>query len=229
MPRKTKKIVRRKRHNKSDRKTWGARPPFKLVMSRSFGHDILCVRTSYNLAGNPGSYLISGSVAAVAGTPVFYGGVFGINITEIDLLSAYQSLFDQYRIVGCEMTFNPMFNTDSAAGTTNYLGELATVIDYDDATTPSAFSVLRSYENVKITNCQTKQVRRFVPHLAVSSYTTGGVFAGYTNMKDQWIDMAYPTVQHYGIKFGFSGSASVTTVPQYMVDTVIMLQFKSIR
>jgi hypothetical protein len=120
------------------------------------------------------------------------------------------ALFDEYRIECIKVKFRPRFNmfTIGSVGT-NKLPRLYTVIDYDDASTPTDINALKQYQSCRECNFDQSMVRTFRPKCAAALYS--GTFASYGNMDHMWIDMASPGVQHYGLKYGIEGGASGQT------------------
>jgi hypothetical protein len=120
-------------------------------------------------------------------------GSYYFTISQLDQFSSLGSVFDQYRIDEIEMTFRPAVNTLN--------NELITVIDWDDASVPGTIAYLDEYANACVSMNET-QVRRWKPSVAVPAYQATS--SGYTNVQSPWIDCAGNTVQHYGLKYGYS-------------------------
>jgi len=142
--------------------------------------------------------------------------------TDFSQFADYSPVFDQYRIIAVEATFRPTAN--SVTQSTASPGELTVVIDQDDVNVPTSISQLQQYGNA-ITKPGYKKIRRcFKPHVAMAAYS--GAFTSFANAKDQWIDMSSSTVQHYGLKFGWSVASQV-----YSYDVIVRahFQFKSTR
>jgi hypothetical protein len=113
-------------------------------------------------------------------------------------LSAFQGIFDQYRIEVVEAWLVPNQNAIASATTYASSPNLGTVIDYDDPAPVSTFLGLTGYANFIRTEPYEKQRRCFKPRIAYAAYS--GAFTSYANQAAGWIDMASPTVQHYGVK-----------------------------
>jgi hypothetical protein len=209
-----------------------ALPSYKSIFGGHFKNVIH--RTTADIYIAPASnantvYTISSLVSPMAGitNPNFGSLSFQLNYVDLNS-SAYQALYDQYRIVGIEVTFTPQFNVAAAAGTTAWLGEFLSVIDYDDANVPTSIQQLREYENVKRTNTMTKHVRKFVPRTADATYGAG-LFTSYANQTGQWLDVASSQVQYFGVKWGFTGGGNTLNTATYSVDCRAMIEFKSVR
>jgi hypothetical protein len=122
-------------------------------------------------------------------------------------ISALQALFDQYRIVGVEVLIVPQSNFVAAAATAT-AGMMHSVVDYDDATPLANEQNALDYQNCLTSSASDGHFRKFVPHAAVAAYS--GAFTSFTNVESPWIDAAYPSVQHYGLKV-VNTTASVAT------------------
>jgi hypothetical protein len=114
-------------------------------------------------------------------------------IGSLDQVSAYLSLFDQYRVTALEVWVIPRITTVTSA--TANSGQVATVIDYDDSTALGSFNSALDYENVLVGSGVDGHYRKWVPHVAV---TTAG--SGVENARMVWLDAASTGVAHYGIK-----------------------------
>jgi hypothetical protein len=143
------------------------------------------------------------ALSSLTAIPAFAGLYF----TASAHLAEYSSLaavFDQYRIREIEVWLQP-----SSANPATYLGtgttDFVSVIDYDDANTPSSMDQLNQYTNVMLTNTLNGHYRKFRPHTATAAYA--GTFSGFQNTVSPWIDVGSGTVQHYGIKLGVGPTA----------------------
>jgi len=66
--------------------------------------------------------------------------------------------------------------------------------------------------------------RKFIPHVAVASYS--GTFTSFTNEVAPWIDIASPSVQHYGLK---TACTPTTAVVQYTARARLSVSFRNVR
>lgn len=124
-------------------------------------------------------------------TTVFSGMATAFTIGSLAQFSDWATVFDQYMIDEIEVWLIPhIVSGDDAL--------LYTVVDYDNATAFTSADQPNSYSNVAVSRIQEGHYRRFVPHVAVASYS--GTFVSFTNVPATWIDWASPNVQHYGFK-----------------------------
>lgn len=147
--------------------------------------------------------LIDGGLVFQTSTagPTFYAKFF--QLADLAQQSTFTALFDQYRIDEIELWFQPVtVGSNPPASDVNWYS----VIDYDDAATPSGLGQLQQYTNVLMTTLSSGHYVRFKPHVATAVYN--GTFAGFANSKAPWIDAASSSVQHYGFKAGCNTTAA---------------------
>jgi hypothetical protein len=107
--------------------------------------------------------------------------------------------FDQYRIKAVRFSVLPQNNAIGlVTNSTTTLVPFLCVIDYDDASALGSAAAAEAYSNCVTLAPGESCSRVFCPRMAVAAYN--GAFTGFANMEPQWIDAAYATVQHYGIK-----------------------------
>jgi hypothetical protein len=129
-------------------------------------------------------------------TPSFGSIAFILN--SFDQAGSLAALFDQYRIAMIEIWLTPQFTAGNTS--TNY----ASVIDYDDSALLTTYQQALDYQNVVDTQLSVGQYRRFIPHVAVATYS--GAFTSFMNVTAPWIDCSSPSVLHYGLKLAAPAS-----------------------
>jgi len=144
--------------------------------------------------------------------------------------SDLSTVFDQYMIeaVSVEL-FAQVTAPGLSAPTTNAVPRLYTCIDYDDSNSPISIDTIRQYDTCIIAPPGTGIVRTLVPRVATAIY--GGVsFNAYGNAERQWIDVASPGAQHYGLKYGVDANvANATNQQRYTVDVTLYVAFRATR
>jgi hypothetical protein len=154
------------------------------------------------------SYTTENVLAQSATVQTFIAAAFNITTIDSDFASA-ANIFDQYRILGVEVTLNPHSTAPSSVAPS--AGQLVTVIDYDDGTALTNLNQALAYANAITTPVNQAQRRCFKPRIALAAYS--GAFTSFANFPAQWIDCASGTVQHYGFKaamdIGIAGSLQV--------------------
>jgi len=106
------------------------------------------------------------------------------------------------------------------------MSPLFTVIDYDDATAPSGISALLEYMTLETTQAGSFCVRALNPRFATAAYA--GVFTSFAQSRG-WVDVASPSVQYYGIKWGVPALAAGTTTPVYTIYADVIVQCRNAR
>lgn len=145
-------------------------------------------------------------VASNTTGPTFFSRSFTLN--DITQVSSFQTIFDQYRITEIETWLMPgLSNLNVNVGASN---TLYSVIDYDDDASPPSIAALQQYTNCIVTNPSNGHYRRWKPHVAEALYS--GAFTSYGNIKAPWIDMASPSVKHYGLKAGMTAAPSTSSI-----------------
>jgi len=113
----------------------------------------------------------------------------------------------------------------AAATTLNFGGEnLYSVIDYDDANALTTVAGALAYTNVIVTPMTNGHYRKWRPHIAVGAYS--GAFTSFKNEVSNWIDVASPGVQHYGLKV-VADVTSINTLSIKMFSRV-WVQFRNV-
>lgn len=179
------------------------------------------VRTAYF----QGAITIAGGVAGGQG--------FSFQVSDLPNITEFENLYDQFRINKVKFQLIPRFSESSIVGTTSSptsqmgLGNLWSVIDYDDKNVPTNVTDLLQYQTLKRTQFNKTHTRAFVPACTPEIYSTG-VTTTYGIKKRQWIDMAAPQTQHYGVKVWYDGNPGTATI---VYDLVVMynVSFKGVR
>jgi len=157
-------------------------------------------------------------------TTLFTNFSWKFALNDLPNASEFTTLYDQYRIVHVVLHFicNMTQGIPSAAN----LGAMYVVKDFDDANLLSVNTDYLQYANCRVYNplCRTRKVS-IRPRIAVASYG-GGAFTSYANQPSTFLDVASPSVEHYGIKVGFSAT---TVVISYQVVAQFQLEFKNPR
>jgi hypothetical protein len=155
-------------------------------------------------------------------TTTTYGALSGLTLSNLCTdYTSLQAVFDQYKIVKIEVVF--MTNSTAIAASTA-IGDLYTVLDYDDSTALSSIGSVQAYSNCITSHPGQSQRRCFRPRVAVAAYSTGG-FTQYKNEAAGWIDSASATVQHFGVKYALDvGTAGSLLIYVIQVRTEIMFR-----
>jgi len=153
---------------------------------------------------------------------------FLFKLSDLNQYTTFQGLFDQYRIDEVQMVIRPVGQAQYVVGiASEKVPLLYTVIDYDDNTAPSGTSQLKEYSNCSVSLYETVCIR-FRPHAALATYS--GAFTSFANIASPWLDIAYPSVQHYGVKMACEAGLTGQTSLQYWEITIKQkVSFKNVR
>jgi len=136
-------------------------------------------------------------------------GALSFKLADVTNPSEITSFFDEYRIALIKVTFIPNvpipLYEGNAATAVALAPNLVTVIDTDDATTPT-LTQLQQFDSYKQHgNCAYgKWTRMFIPEVASSVLAGSGVVSGLAQ-QNQWIDSSFDSILHYGLKYGIQG------------------------
>jgi len=174
-----------------------------------------------------------------AGTLVNGYAIYACYFTLNDLneVSAFTTLYDQYRILEVEAWIIPTCSGEIGNQTQTVMRAtqpyfVETVVDYDDAAVTSySLFTLDNFESAMIhpydINGGRVVRRRFRPRVASAVYS--GAFTSYGNVTP-WLDCNSPTVQHYGLKIGFpvgSNPVNAQNPPQFDLKCRYTVQFRN--
>lgn len=164
------------------------------------------ISNSTNITMTNASGYTTLTLAAVAGAS-WASFAWAFTLADLPDYAEFTSLFDRYKILGVALKVFPGTVSVETAGAAAPALVLHDVVDYDDytqfAASAAGVKAAQCYESYKCRNIGVsngKPLRRFIkPRIAVGAYG-GGVFTNYASQRDEWIDAASPTVQHYGWK-----------------------------
>jgi len=149
-------------------------------------------------------------------------GAFQFDLNTTSDSATFQALFDCWRIAQVSIEFVPLT-------TGPYAAPLYTVIDYDDANTPSSIGSLLEYDTLEITQAGAYLTRTFAPRAAMGVYSST-LFTNFARTNaNQWMDVASPTTKYYALKYGIPALASGTTTAVYQTVINLVYQFKNTR
>lgn len=129
------------------------------------------------------------------------GGMFGCRtffLGDVINVSDFTALFDSYRINKVVCTFH--LRTDPGGLTPFFCPVLYTAIDRDDAAVPANVNEIREFSRCQTHYLDPKKpvVVTLTPNIKLSESVGINAAEAYK----QWIDTAYTTTVHYGLKWG---------------------------
>jgi hypothetical protein len=145
---------------------------------------------------------------------VVLGGL-SFNTTQFTDITNILSAFDEYQIWAIKVKFIPTVTAVTPYASASYIpGELTTVVDLDDVGYPSTIVEMLSYNTAIQVGPSQSVTRCWRPKISVPAYGAGA-FSSYCNLTPDkemgWIDNGYPSVQHFGLKYGIQAGAAAQT------------------
>jgi hypothetical protein len=159
-------------------------------------------------------------------------------LSNLPNYTEFTSLFDAYKISHVKALF--IWDMNSAAPVsavggvqTNFIPNLLTVLDNDDATPLASVADYCQYESFKVTRLDRPVTISFVPKVAGAIYA-GGAFTGYSRPAvAPWIDAATVNAESYGLKYavngGMEGGAGTRQLGELSIYWTYTLQCKDVR
>lgn len=188
-----------------------------------------------NLANSTGLFTGTGTqtLAIVqGGTTVLYGQM-AFEIGDLDQLSSFAAVFDQYRIdkvcIVVRST-NPAYSTFTTTTVNAGVPSVFMVFDRDDGTAPSTLASLREYDNCVEFQGEQSLYLELEPSVTPSIFAVGS-FSGYgVQRTGMWLDMANTSIPHYGVKFAVTAlNASTTADWVWQLEVFYFTSFRNVR
>jgi len=139
-------------------------------------------------------------------------------LANLDQAASWVAVFDQYRILECEVWLTPAI---SASVSSSHGGQLYSVLDFDDANALTTLGQALDYETCVTTPQTNGHYRKFRPHAAQALYAPSA-FAQFGNVISPWINSAYTGCAHYGVKY----AASITSAVPSIFDLTVRLKIE---
>lgn len=152
-------------------------------------------------------------------------GSIQFSLDQLPGYTEFTALFEQYRIMQVRVLLSPLAANFGQSTTATTYPTLYTVIDVDDASTPTSVSQLQQYDTLEVTpNAQVVE-RTIRPHAALAAYS-GSLFTAFSMAPNGWwIDSSNVTVPHYGFKWATDGVTTVSGSYQlYSVNLTFSLE-----
>lgn len=154
------------------------------------------------------------------------GFAFNFRLQDLPVFGEFTQLFDQYMIRGIEFEIIPRI-TQAVVQTPNSIGNVWSVLDYDDSVSPANVQELMQYQNVQRTQMTQVHKRMLVPAIRGNAFSSAGT--AYTPKKKQWIDLSDPGTEHYGVKVWVDGLGAGAPAIEFDIVTTYHLAMKNVR
>lgn len=149
-----------------------------------------------------------GELSSSTTNDVCYAESFQLSV--LPGVSDFTTLFDQYKITGVKITWIPQVSDTTMTQT---CGNLAYVYDVDDGNAPPSFTWMMEKQGVKVIR-PNRMFSMFVKPKPASVFFTNPANS-YGTVGGPWIDMNSTTCPHYGLKWVWSPTTTVTKVDVY--------------
>lgn len=166
------------------------------------------------------------SLSASNSAAVSANAVFTLNSLNLD--SAFQSVFDSYRIDCVRVTVKPSNNAlGLVANATTSLVDFYNVIDYNNSVGASTVNAFTKYENCMILPPAEGCTRTFQPRPSVMVSSIAGT--GYMPTTPGWLSTANDDIIHYGWRYLIpQASAGQLYLQTWDVTFEYWISFKSV-
>lgn len=139
-------------------------------------------------------------------------GALSFALDQLPAWSEFAALFDQYRIEKIDLVFSARLDSSSfsANPSQSYSPRLFTLVDNDDTTVPTGADDLRQSARCQFALCKPDEFvkRSFVPKVLGAIYNSV-TSTGYALSNSTWLDMASPSLPHYGMKFAVENLSQI--------------------
>lgn len=153
------------------------------------------------------------------GTPLGYA--FQQKLDQLPGYTDFTNLYDQYMIKKIVIKLIPKITQHNLATTTtgnSDLPQVHSVVDYDDATTPTSVNQLVEYQSHKMTRGNQVHTRVIVPKVELNADSAVSAPKAY-----QWLDCDSASINHRGIKVWFNAPQSAGVSVYY--DMLVKVYF----
>jgi len=160
-------------------------------------------------------------------------GSAAFSLQDLDQVTSFTAVFDQYRIDRVVMQVKsrnstPNFNISSTANATP--PQTFWVVDRDDSAPFTTLAQARQYDNVQEATCADNVEIDLQPSVTPAVYASGA-FSGYAIVRTgMWLDCNNVSIPHYGVKWAIS-EISVAATDTYYWDVFFYyyVSFRNVR
>jgi len=132
---------------------------------------------------------------------------FSFTLGALPGSASYQQVFDQYRFDLIEFELYPLQTVNPVLGTSVLAPVLYSALDYDDDIVLLTLPAIREYGTCQTHKPLTTIRRTFRPNIAINAFASTG--NAYVSRPAEWLDIAYNSVQHYGVKIGMETASGL--------------------
>jgi len=157
-------------------------------------------------------------------------GAMSFALDQLPAYTEFAALFDQYRVEKIDLVFSTRLDpSNSSAAAQSWFPRLFTLVDNDDTSVPSGADELRQSARCQLAIVKPDSFvkRSFVPQTLATVYNSG-VSSGYALSNNTWLDMAVPSIPHYGMKYAIE-NLSTLNGQSILVEVSYHLAFRDSR
>lgn len=129
-------------------------------------------------------------------------------LSNIPDYSEFVNLFESYKIDKIVLRWTPI--NPNVAGANTVIGNLGSLLDYNDASAISTYNVGMEYSTSRRHRYDKGWTRSFTPH-PLQMLWVSGIATGYTSFYGK-LNTAYATMPHYGFKLFGDGLPASTAL-----------------
>lgn len=154
-------------------------------------------------------------------------GAFYYRLVDVPGYTEFTTLFDQYRMTGVKMKFVPRASQNVS---TQSMGDLVYIIDYDDATAPTSQNQLLENQSVKVRQVFSRPFSVYIrPRTNFTVIGTSGNQTANIPIKT-WLDCASPDANYFGLKWAWVNAAStLSPLPSIDIYITYYVQFRGVQ
>lgn len=149
--------------------------------------------------------------------------------------AALSALYDQFCLTKVVLKLIPIVQMNSvnplSGSTLLGSGLIGTIVDVDDAVTLSAITEYEQYQSWKYQPAISNRThtRVVVPGMRAASIGTGGSVQPGLSKRKQWVDCAYGTTAHFGLKIYMDPYGNFNAPASYQVMCTYYIKFRNVR
>lgn len=197
---------RYKRRTKRSRRSFKKR--FRRRGNRNVHKYVRSIKTVYEFGNNSATQVKEYSL--------------NFKLSDVPNVSEFTTLYDQYMITGVKVKLVPRASS-SDANTGEKLGNMISVIDYDDSTNLASIDEYMQRVNKRITRDNVTHIRFLRPCVASMVYQSA--FATAYGPKRMRLDMTNSQVPHFGLKLYWDNGAWPVTDGTKKFDVYLTYYF----
>jgi len=211
-----------KRTSQRKRESYGRKMETRLLKADGTIPRDVVVRTGHARANYVIREVVRYTDIKNSSVPTF--GAISHTFNDLPNASSWTALFDRYRFLGVKITFQSVGVMTNTSPATYSVPEFATVVDFDDDTAATSMSQLQRCATFCGHRASSSIVRHYLPRATRPVYISG-VSTGYQEADPMsWMDLAYPSIPFYGVKWGMTEASPTAQAGWYIVTAEYLIE-----